>query len=279
MLDSLLQSPTDSFLADEPLYYQYYKLKDQLKEYRNIATQGGWPAIKADKKKYQAGDSGAAIKQIRQYLRITGDLQADDGSNHFDTALTRGIKTFQRRFGMNEDAVIGPAVINEMNVPVNQRIEQIIVNMERCRWVPARPMGEYLAINIPDYKLYVFNKDSALWSMNVVVGQAVHKTVIFYGEMKYVVFSPYWNIPPGILKNEVLPGIRRNPNYLARHRMEKVGNTYRQKPGPGNSLGQVKFLFPIATISTCMIPLQKAFLDAKIVLSAMAVSDWPNLKN
>jgi murein L,D-transpeptidase YcbB/YkuD len=244
MLDSLLRSPTDSFLADEPLYYQYYRLKDQLKEYRNIAAQGGWPVIKADKKKYQAGDSGTAIEKIRQYLHLTGDLATDNGSHSFDTTLTRGIKTFQRRFGMNEDAVIGAAVIKEMNVPVNQRIEQIIVNMERCRWVPARPMGEYLAINIPDYKLYVFNKDSALWSMNVVVGQAVHKTVIFYGEMKYVVFSPYWNVPPGILKNEVLPGIRRNPNYLARHRMEKSGNTYRQKPGPGNSLGQVKFLFP-----------------------------------
>lgn len=244
LLDSLLRSPTDSFLADEPLYFQYYRLKDQLKEYRNIAAKGGWPAIKADKKKYQAGDSGTAIKQIRQYLQVTGDLPTDDGSSRFDSSLTHGIKNFQRRYGMNEDAVIGPAVIREMNVPVNQRIEQIMVNMERCRWVPARPPGEYLVINIPDYKLYVFNKDSALWSMNVVVGQAVHKTVIFYGEMKYVVFSPYWNIPPGILKNEVLPGIRRNPNYLASHRMEKVGNTYRQKPGPANSLGLVKFLFP-----------------------------------
>ncbi|AXY75845.1 murein L,D-transpeptidase [Paraflavitalea soli] len=244
LLDSLLRSPTDSFLADEPLYYQYYKLKDQLKEYRTIASQGGWPTIKADKKKYQLGDSGTAIKQIRAYLHVTGDLPPDDGSSLFDSTLARGIKSFQRRFGMNEDAVVGPAVIREMNVPVNQRIEQIVVNMERCRWVPARPMGEYLVINIPDYKLYVFNNDSALWNMNVVVGQAVHKTVIFYGEMKYVVFSPYWNIPPGILKNEVLPGIRRNPNYLASHRMEKVGNSYRQKPGPANSLGLVKFLFP-----------------------------------
>jgi len=244
LLDSLLRSPTDSFLADEPLYYQYYKLKDQLKEYRSIAGKGGWPTIKADKKKYQAGDSGIAIKQIRQFLHVTGDLSADDGSPLFDSTLAQGIRSFQRRFGMKEDAVVGPAVIKEMNVPVNQRIEQIVVNMERCRWVPARPMGEYLVINIPDYKLYLFNKDAALWNMNVVVGQAVHKTVIFYGEMKYVVFSPYWNIPPGILKNEVLPGIRRNPNYLASHRMEKVGNSYRQKPGPSNSLGLVKFLFP-----------------------------------
>ncbi|WP_276481916.1 L,D-transpeptidase family protein [Paraflavitalea pollutisoli] len=244
LLDSLLKSPTDSFLADEPLYYQYYKLKDHLKQYREIVAKGGWPAIKADKKKYQQGDTGQAIKLMRQLLFVTGDLAADDGSAAFDSTLKQGVKSFQRRYGMTDDGVVGPGVLKEMNVPVQQRIEKIVINMERCRWVPARPAGEYLAINIPDYKLHVFNNDSLLWSMNVVVGQAVHKTVIFYGEMKYVVFSPYWNIPPGILKNEVLPGIRRDPNYLSRHRMEKVGNNYRQKPGPGNSLGQVKFLFP-----------------------------------
>lgn len=244
LLDSLLRSPTDSFLADEPLYYQYYLLKDQLKKYRDIAAAGGWPAIKADKKKYQADDSGTVIRHIRQYLHLTGDLPADDGSSSFDSTLAQGIKTFQRRLGMKEDAVVGPAVLREINVPVDQRIQQIVVNMERCRWVPAKLNREYLAINIPDYKLFLFNKDSVVWSMNVVVGQAVHKTVIFNGDLKYVVFSPYWNVPPGILKNEVLPGIRRNPNYLAAHRMEKVGNTYRQKPGPQNSLGLVKFLFP-----------------------------------
>lgn len=244
LLDSLLRSPTDSFLADEPLYYQYYLLKEQLKLYRNIAANGGWPTIQADKKKYQAGDTGAAIRQVRQYLHITGDLPANDSSALFDSALAQGLKAFQRRLGMNEDAIIGPAVLKEMNVPVNKRIEQIVINMERCRWVPAKLNREYIAINIPDYKLFVFNKDSVLWSMNVVVGQAVHKTVIFNGDLKYVVFSPYWNIPPGILKNEVLPGIRRDPNYLAKHKMEKVGNNYRQKPGPHNSLGLVKFLFP-----------------------------------
>jgi murein L,D-transpeptidase YcbB/YkuD len=244
LLDSLLRSPTDSFLADEPLYYQYYLLKDQLKQYRTIAAQGGWPVIKADKKKYQAGDSGTVIRQIRQYLHKAGDLPADDGSSYFDSTLVQGVKRFQQRYGMRDDGVAGPAVIKELNVPVDKRLDQIMVNMERCRWVPAKLDREYLVINIPDYKLHVFNKDSLLWSMNVVVGQAVHKTVIFYGEMKYVVFSPYWNVPPGILKNEVLPGIRRDPHYLARHRMEKVGNTYRQKPGPQNSLGLVKFLFP-----------------------------------
>jgi murein L,D-transpeptidase YcbB/YkuD len=244
LLDSLLKSPTDSFIADEPLYYQYYLLKEQLKKYRGIAAQGGWPAVKTDKKKYQPGDTGSVITQMRKYLFLAGDLSADDGSTHFDSTLANGVKSFQRRMGMAEDAVVGPAVLKEMNVTVDKRIEQIVVNMERCRWVPAKLDREYLVVNIPDYKLFVFRKDSVLWSMNVVVGQAVHKTVIFYGELKYVVFSPYWNVPPGILSKEVLPGIRRDPNYLTKHRMEKSGNTYRQKPGPENSLGLVKFLFP-----------------------------------
>lgn len=244
LLDSLLQSPTDSFLADEPLYYQYYLLKEQLKKYKEVAAKGGWPVITATKKKYQQGDTGTAIAQIRKYLFLAGDLPASDAGNQFDSALTKGVKSFQRRNGMMEDAVIGPGVLKEINVPVDKRIEQLVVNMERCRWVPAKPDRDYLVVNIPDYKLRLFNKDSLIWSMNVVVGQAVHKTVIFYGDLKYVVFSPYWNVPPGILKKEVLPGIRRDPNYLAKHRMEKSGSTYRQKPGPQNSLGLVKFLFP-----------------------------------
>lgn len=264
LLDSLLKSPTDGFLADEPLYHQYYLLKNELKKYRDIATRGGWPSIKADKKKYQPGDTGTTIGTIRKYLSITGDLVTGEagktavtnkdslagntaaGANEyrFDSTLANAVKRFQRRYGMSEDAIIGAGVLKEMNVTVEKRIEQIIVNMERCRWVPAKLQTEYIVVNIPDYKLHVFNKDSLLWSMNVVVGQTVHKTVIFYGELKYVVFSPYWNVPPGILEKEVLPGIKKDPNYLARHKMEKVGNNYRQKPGPDNSLGLVKFLFP-----------------------------------
>jgi murein L,D-transpeptidase YcbB/YkuD len=104
--------------------------------------------------------------------------------------------------------------------------------------------GRYLAVNIPEFKLHAYQDDSLLWSMNVVVGKSVHKTVVFSGDLKYVVFSPYWNVPPGILKNEILPGIRRNKNYLDVHHMEWNNGNVRQKPGPWNSLGQVKFLFP-----------------------------------
>ena len=131
-----------------------------------------------------------------------------------------------------------------MNTPIQKRIEQLIVNMERARWVPAKPASNFLLVNIPQFKLSVFENDTLAWDMNVVVGKEVHKTVIFSGDLKYVVFSPYWNVPPGIMKNEILPALKRNPDYLKKHNMEWNGNQVRQRPGPSNSLGLVKFLFP-----------------------------------
>jgi len=116
--------------------------------------------------------------------------------------------------------------------------------MERARWVPLDLKKHYLIINIPAFTLYAFDADTINFTMNVVVGRDVHKTVLFSGDIKYIVFSPYWDIPASILKNEVLPGIRRDPDYLKRNNMEWVGKRVRQKPGPKNSLGLVKFLFP-----------------------------------
>ncbi|RYY18607.1 MAG: murein L,D-transpeptidase, partial [Sphingobacteriaceae bacterium] len=117
------------------------------------------------------------------------------------------------------------------------------------RWLPVSIKNDYLAVNIPEFRLHVYHSDSLLWSCKVVVGQTVHQTTVFYGDVKYLVFSPYWNIPPSIVTNEVLPGMKRDPNYLAKHNMEQTGfagklPVIRQKPGPKNSLGLVKFLFP-----------------------------------
>jgi murein L,D-transpeptidase YcbB/YkuD len=116
--------------------------------------------------------------------------------------------------------------------------------MERCRWVNDNPTGDYLVVNIPQFKLLVYEHDSLAWDCNVVVGKEMHKTAIFQGTLKTIVFSPYWNVPPGIMNKEILPAIRRNPNYLSRNNMEWNGNQVRQKPGPNNALGRVKFLFP-----------------------------------
>ncbi len=244
IMDSLLLDSNPQFVATEPVYRQYGLLKDYLKKYREIQKKGGLTFIKADKRSYRPGDSSAAVISIRKCLFILGDIASDNGSALYDKELEDGVKRFQNRYGLKEDGITGPSIVKEINTPLSKRIEQLIVNLERCRWLPEEPKGVYFAVNIPAYTLYAYENDSLLWTMNVVVGKSVHKTVIFSGDLKYVVFSPYWNVPPGILKDEVLPAIRRDKNYLTRNHMEWNGNSVRQLPGPWNALGQVKFLFP-----------------------------------
>jgi murein L,D-transpeptidase YcbB/YkuD len=240
----LLDSLANRSLASEPVFRQYHLLKDYLKKYRDIQAQKKLPVIKTNKKKLQLNDSGAVIHKIREWLYTMGDIAANNNSHVFDNELLDGVKQFQYRIGLKEDGIIGPGVIAEMNTPIEKRIESIMINMERSRWVPDDITDDYLLVNIPEYKLHVIEDDKPIFSMNVVVGKSQNKTVIFNGDLKYVVFSPYWNIPPSILKKETLPAIKRNPNYLAQHNMEWNGGNVRQKPGPNNSLGLVKFLFP-----------------------------------
>lgn len=243
-LDSLLSSSQNGQVIQEPVYRQYRLLKNYLKRFREIEKKGTWFTIKTDKNKYQEKDSSAVIKDIRKKLFLAGDLSSDSGSPVFDSEMTVAVKKYQQRYGLKEDGVIGPAIIREMNAPLNKRIQQIIVNMERARWVDSDPTGNYLVVNIPQFKLLVYEQDSLVWTCNVVVGKEAHKTAIFQGEINNIVFSPYWNVPPGIQKNEIMPALKRDPNYLARNNMEWNGNQVRQKPGPGNALGKVKFLFP-----------------------------------
>jgi murein L,D-transpeptidase YcbB/YkuD len=168
--------------------------------------------------------------------------------------------------GLTVNGTIQQPVLNALNVSLEQRIQQILLNMERMRWIPVDPGKEYLLVNIPAFKLYAYENGQVAWSCNVVVGKPGASTVIFTRPMQFVVFGPYWNVPPGIIANEVLPAIKRNPGYLARQNMEVVGASgktipagsmswgkysgrnfpyiIRQKPGGANALGKVKFLFP-----------------------------------
>lgn len=244
LLDSLLEVPSSDFMNHEPLYPQYALLKKHLKSYRIIEKQGGFIKLVADKKSYRLGDSSATVRLIRKRLLQSGDLASDNNSAVFDAELEAGIKTFQHRYGLKEDGIAGKNLLTEMNYPVEKRIEQLIVNMERCRWLPVAMRKDYFVVNIPEFRFHAYENDSLAWSMKVVVGKSIHQTAIFNGTMKYVVFAPYWNIPPGIMRNETLPALRRNRNYLVANHMEWNGNAIRQKPGPWNALGKVKFLFP-----------------------------------
>ncbi|MEO6233205.1 MAG: L,D-transpeptidase family protein [Ferruginibacter sp.] len=243
LLDSL--TANSDIFENTQLYRQYGLLKDQLKKLNDLQIMHpNWNIILTSKNKYELGDSAVAIEQIRQRLYLLADLPFNDSSLVFDDVLRDGVENFQTRHGLVKDGVIGSQFISEINTSLDKRIEQVIVNMERSRWVPVRLSSNYIVVNIPEFKLHVYEHDSLAWNMNVVVGKDQHKTVIFNGEMKYIVFSPYWNIPSSIVKNETLPALRRNPNYLAQHNMEWNNGGIRQKPGPDNSLGLVKFLFP-----------------------------------
>ena len=249
LLDSLLQSPAADIFGHEPVYRQYPLLKAQLALYRQLAESDKGIMIIADKKLYKPGDSSSFILSVKNKLEVLGDLTHNNKSNAFDTALQYAVKDFQKRHGITENGIIAPVFLKELNTSINDRIRQIIINMERCRWIPEKVVGEYLVVNIPDFRLHAFLDGSLLWSMNVVVGRELRKTVVFNGEITHLVFSPYWNIPPGILRKDVLPAIRRNKNYLARNNMEIAGYDggaprIRQKPGKNNPLGGVKFMFP-----------------------------------
>jgi murein L,D-transpeptidase YcbB/YkuD len=246
-LDTLLANP--GLVNEEtPLNKQYYLLKSALSSYQELANNGGWDSIQLpDKfKTVKFKDSSDLIQNIRARLFQTGDLKENSESAVFDESMLKGVANFQKRHGLLMDNTIGNNTIEAMNVSIRDRIKTIIINMERCRWISPTisKNKQYIVVNIPAYKLTYIKKDSIVLQSDVVVGTTANETVIFSGMIKYIVFSPYWNIPQSIIKNEVLPGIQKNRNYLANHNMEWNNGLVRQKPGVRNSLGLVKFIFP-----------------------------------
>lgn len=246
-LDTLLVDPKE-IVESNNLIPQYYELKKALKQYRQIDQKGGWKTITTPEgfKSFKPGDNDAAIAQIRTRLAASGDLGSDSKSTTYDESLKEALLKYKARSGYEADATILPKHIKDMNVSVGQRIKAIVVNMERCRWISPQlaKSGERIVINVPAYRLTYYRDNKIALSSNVVVGTALNKTVIFSGMMRHLVFSPYWNVPTSILKKEIQPGIAKDPNYLAKHNMEWHQGNVRQKPGPENSLGLVKFLFP-----------------------------------
>lgn len=247
-LDSLLSNPSLINKNEKNFFSQYFLLKKALQKYRKIQKNGAWNSITIDTAitSYKRGDSATAITQIRERLFITGDLETNSKNPFYDKELSKGVLNYKSRRGYLPNSTITKTLIKDLNVPIEERIKTIIINMERCRWVSndIPKAKELIAINIPSYQLSYFKNQEVVLRSKVVVGKTLNKTVIFSGMMKHIVFSPYWNIPNSILKNEILPGIAKNPNYLAEHNMEWNEGRVRQKPGLKNSLGLIKFLFP-----------------------------------
>ncbi|HEY9362014.1 MAG TPA: L,D-transpeptidase family protein [Chitinophagaceae bacterium] len=250
LLDSLIKNKGANIDDWEPVNPQYKKVRSFLPLYYQVQKNNEWGIINlGERKSLRLGDSAQVIRQIKNNLTLTSDLFLNDSSIIFTPKLEIAVMRFQKRFGLKQDGVIGPKMIAEMNVPIEKRIEQILVNMERMRWLPARPGGNFILANIPEFKLHVFKNSAKVFDMDIVVGKEGTGTVIFTDSLKYVVFSPYWNVPRSIVKNEIVPGMEKSNNYLDNHNMEITGYSnglpiVRQKPGGNNSLGLVKFIFP-----------------------------------
>ncbi len=250
LLDSLVANKGRNLEEWEPVNEQYQLLKKELVHYYDLEKNSGWQTITIPKgKKYRQNDSSLTIKQVKQRLQAVGEYELTDTSKRFTKGFLPAVKKTQKRFGFRQNGIIDTALIKELNVPVKDRIEQVLINMERMRWMPKERDVNYIVANIPEFKLHVFDSGKMVFDMNIVVGKTGTSTVVFSDELKYIVFSPYWNIPTSIVRGEIQPAMERNPNYLASKNMEQTGISnglpvIRQKPGGSNSLGRVKFIFP-----------------------------------
>jgi murein L,D-transpeptidase YcbB/YkuD len=244
MADSLLTKKHKDEKYYEQVNDMYGNLKKHLQLYHDLAKAGDWSPIPAPKAPLKKGADEPSIALVKERLWLIKDLPVNDSSTVFNDTLELAVKKFQRRFGYKEDGVITSGLINDMNVPPSKRLMQILLNMDRMRWLPQKPSGNLIIVNIPEFMLHVYDGNKRLWDMVVVVGKVGNNTMMFNGDLSSIHFSPYWNVPQSIIKNEILPALARNPNYLANKNMERVGGGIRQKPGPGNALGKVKFIFP-----------------------------------
>ncbi len=226
----------------EPVNKYYTSLKEKLRTYREIEKSGRYPIVQFPKKVMVVNDNDSIIPIIKLQLKILGDFQTTESSTIFTDSLQLAIKQFQNRMGLTENGLLDKETIFELNVPLSFRIKQMMINMERLRWVPVKVEKDYLLVNIPEFKLHIFENDQLAWETNIVVGKVASQTTIFKGNISEIVFNPYWNVPYSIYKKEIKP--RLTKSYLARNNMERYNGGVRQKPGPQNSLGRVKFLFP-----------------------------------
>lgn len=250
VLDSTLKNKIQEDELYFPLNSQYKKLQNYLSKYIEIDKNRNWgDTIEKPKTVLKKGMEDERVAIIKQKLFLLGDLQVTDSSNIFDSTLVSAVKKFQRRMGLTIDGNIGSKMMEELNIPIKERISQLLINMERARWMPADKDTNYILVNIPEYKMHVYDSGKNVFDIKVIVGTATNSTVIFTDKLKYIVFSPYWNVPSSIVQKEIVPALKKNPNYLAKNNMEITGKSgslpvVRQKPGPNNSLGLVKFLFP-----------------------------------
>jgi len=248
ILDSISSNPDLLDKNETALFSQYYKLQKVLKKYRAIEKNGTWNTISMDTpfSDLRPDAKSKTIADVRQHLFVVGDLANDSKSDFYDQELMDGIMKYKLRHALTPNYIISKDFIDQMNEPVSDRIKTLMLNMERCRWIPPslEKQNEFVMVNIPSFMLYYVRNGNYDIVSNVFIGTPLSKTVIFSGQIDRIVFSPYWNVPASIIQNELKLKMAQDKNYLAENNMEWNGGRVRQKPGPNNALGLVKFMFP-----------------------------------
>ena len=249
-----------AFAALSPPHAAYGALKAALAHYREIARKGGWAPL-PPRLALRRGSRGPQVAALRTRLAVEGDLPPAPASrltDAYDPSLAEGVRRFEQRHGLVADGVLDAVTVAALNVPVEERIRQLELNLERWRWLPADLGRRYVMVNVPSFRLAAHEDGRPEVGMKVVTGKPDSPTPIIGNDMTTVVFSPYWNVPPTIAEDEIIPAVLRDPGYLLRNNLELVRGTQvvgpaalrrgdvqiRQRPGTRNSLGLVKLVFP-----------------------------------
>jgi L,D-transpeptidase YcbB len=274
LVRAIMKQPFDKAInAMRPNDEEYAALQKELVRFRDLVEKGGWKPVPAGKAlKRGQSDSPERIAALRARLAAEGisvpaatpsgtstppqngatTSRSTSASNVavFDDGLASAIAQFQARHGINVDSSLGKETLDALNVPAEYRLGQIPANLERHRWLPRALGTRYIYVNVPAFQLQAFDKGEPVLTMKVIVGQEYEDkaTPVFSDSMETVVFRPYWNVTPDIQEKEIEPKLASNPGYLAENDMEYWNDggarRIRQRPGPKNSLGYVKFLFP-----------------------------------
>ncbi|MEE9176318.1 MAG: L,D-transpeptidase family protein [Thermodesulfobacteriota bacterium] len=206
-----------------PKYPMYAMLRISLKEYREIAAKGGWQPV-AYGNKFKKGARGQRVLALSKRLKVTGELDSSiPGSEVFDDSLDQAVRKYQQRNGLYVDGVVGISTIEALNVPVEERISQIELTMERWRLLPQYLGNRYILVNIANYHLYGIENNNDTINMRIVVGKPQWNTPMFSEEMTHLIINPYWNIPPSIFKDDIAPKIMEDSEYMSKQNMDAMG--------------------------------------------------------
>lgn len=250
------------------MFHQYERLLKVLARYQAIRAAGGWVSVDASLLGATKGLTDSAVFSLRQRLLQSGDLRDSALDLRFDDSLALAVRRFRLRHGLSGEVSVDSMTLRLLNLPIDSGIRTLLINLERCRWVPEDPLGPHVVVNIPAFRLYVFSDTGFAWSTRVIVGKTGTATTIFTGAIRTLILNPTWTVPRKIVYEEIIPAMRSNPTYLARNKMElfRSSNLTRavnpekidwEKAGPGNfpyvvrqrsgawnALGRYKFLFP-----------------------------------